>query len=253
MNQNFLQNESWLGPLMVAMQRAIVEEFNATDWQELGYLPGCHAYIRGHGRLLRSLSFGDEDYGACVFLALQHFAHSGGGVLAAVIEHPKIYPHLQRTVPAKLIELGYQIGHVPAVPPSARASDVVRRALDDANHLLVTSGATSAIDRLHTALHGYLKSTCLDAGIPIPDDATMTQAYKALRISHPALQSLGRHGREVEKVLTSFASVLDAFNTLRNHGSVTHPNEHLLEAAEATLVVNAVRTIFHYLTQKIGP
>ncbi|MFW8695668.1 abortive infection family protein, partial [Mesorhizobium japonicum] len=96
-------------------------------------------------------------------------------------------------------------------------------ALTDADQLLASSGAPSAIDRLHTAMHGYLKSACQDGGISIPDNATLTQAFKALRANHPALQSLGGHDNEIGKILTSFASVLDALNPIRNHGSVAHP------------------------------
>jgi len=69
MNYELLEDSAWRGPLMLAMQRAIVADFNSTDWQELGYLTGFHDYIRGHARLLRSLGFGDKDYGACVFQA----------------------------------------------------------------------------------------------------------------------------------------------------------------------------------------
>lgn len=96
-----------------------------------------------------------------------------------------------------------------------------------------------------------MKSTCADCEIPLSEGVTLTQAYKALRTHHPALQSLGEHDGEIGRVLASFASVLGAFNTLRNHGSVAHPNEDIVERAESELVVNAVRTIFHYLSQKI--
>ncbi|KZE46003.1 hypothetical protein J3A72_003047 [Stenotrophomonas sp. PvP093] len=236
---------------MLTMQRAIVADFNETDWHELGYLTRFHDYICGHARLLRSLGFGDDDYGACVFQALEHFANNDIRALVAVVDHPKVRPHLEREQAAKLIELGCQAGHVPAVLSTISASEVVRRALQDADHLLATSGAPSAIDRLHTAMHGYLKSTCQDCAISLPEGATLTQAYKALRAHHPALQSLGEHDGEIGRVLGSFASVLDALNTLRNHESVAHPNEDIVERAEGELVVNAVRTIFHYLSQKI--
>jgi hypothetical protein len=251
MNYELLEDSAWRGPLMLAMQRAILAEFNSTDWHELGYLTGCHDYIRGHARLLRSLGFGDDDYGACIFQALEHLANNGTQALVAVVDHPKVRPYLEREQAAKLMEMGYQAGQVPAVLPTVSASEVVRRALQDADHLLSTSGAPSAIDRLHTAMHGYLKSTCHDCAISLPDGATLTQAYKALRAHHPALQSLGEHDGEIGRVLGSFASVLDALNTLRNHGSVAHPNEDIVEQAEGELVVNAVRTIFHYLSQKI--
>lgn len=151
-NDHLLNDSAWRGPLMLAMQRAIVAEFNATDWHELGYLTGFHDYIQGHARLLRSLGFGDDDYGACVFQALQFFANNDARALVAVIDHPKVHPQLERVQAEKLIELGYQVGRVPAVLPSATASDVVRRALIDADNLLATSGAPSTIDRLHTAM-----------------------------------------------------------------------------------------------------
>lgn len=54
------------GKLMLALQRAVSDQFTQTDWEELGYETGEHNYITGHPRLTRSLYFGDEDYGACV-------------------------------------------------------------------------------------------------------------------------------------------------------------------------------------------
>jgi hypothetical protein len=252
MNHQLLNDSTWVGPLMLALQRAILSEFDREDWHEIGYLTGHHDFIQGHSRLLRSLGFGDDDYGSCIYQVLEHFCRYAPQGLLALIEHEKIRPHLEKSVPGKLNELGYFGGHVPAVLPSASASDVVRRALTDADQLLASSGATSSVDRLHTAIHGYLKSACQDSGISIPDNATLTQAFKALRVNHPALKALGSHEKEVDKILASFANILDALNPIRNHGSVVHPNDRLIELAESTLVVNAVRTIFHYLNQKLG-
>lgn len=252
MNHHLLSDSAWAGPMVLALQKAIVAEFNREDWQEIGYQTGQHEYIQRHDRLLRSLGFRDDDYGDCVYQVLQQFCRYDTKALVALIEHEKLLPHLERSVPTKLNDLGYFGGHVPAVLPSANASDVVRRALIDADQLLATSGATSVVDRLHTAMHGYLRSACQTAGISIPDNATLTQAFKELRAHHPALQSLGSHDKEVGKILLSFATVLDALNPIRNHGSVAHPNDRLIELAEGSLVVNAVRTIFHYLNQKLG-
>ncbi|WP_432217080.1 abortive infection family protein [Pseudomonas kribbensis] len=251
MNHQLLHDSAWSGPLILALQKAILSVFTREDWRDIGYLTGHHDYIQNHSRLLRSLGFGDDDYGDCIYQVLNYFSFNDIKALVALIEHEKIRPFLEQSIPGKLTELGYSTGHVPAVLPSARASDVVRRALTDADQLLASSGATSAIDRLHTAMHGYLRSACQDVGISIPSNATLTQAFKELRTHHPALQSLGSHDKEVGKILTSFASVLDALNPIRNHGSVAHPNDRLIELPEGTLVVNAVRTIFHYLNQKL--
>ena len=40
----------------------VVAKFNSSDWQVLGLKTGCPDIVQGHGRLLRSLSFGDADY-----------------------------------------------------------------------------------------------------------------------------------------------------------------------------------------------
>lgn len=252
MNESLLQDPSWNGPLILALQRAIVKVFSEEDWREVGLLTGHLDYLTGHNRLFRSLSWQDTDYGNCVHQALSYLMSSDGRALATLVMHEKILPILEQTQPQSLAQLGHRGGYVPAVAPSLSASDVVRRALSDADQLVATNGAQSAVDRLHTAMHGYLKTACKDAGISIPDNATLTQAFKALRSEHSALGDLGSHGSEVAKVLQSFAAVLDALNTIRNHGSVAHPTERLIEPAEASLFVNAVRTLFHYLSHKLG-
>jgi len=253
MNHDLLEDSAWRGPLLLAIHRAILSEFSAADWREIGYETGFQDYITKHPRLRRSLSWKDDDYSDHVFGVLEHFSHQDIQALVAVIQHPKIRPHLERDQPKKLIEMGYQAGHVPPVTPHVSASEAVRRAIADADNLLATSGAPSAIDRLHTAMHGYLKAACQESGIELPDGATITVAYKALRAEHPALQSLGNHDGAIGKILAPFAAVLDALNNLRNHASIAHPNENLLDAPEAALVVNAVRTMFHYLNQKLRP
>ncbi len=130
------------------------------------------------------------------------------------------------------------------------ASDSVRRALDDAHNLMRTSGPQSAVDRVHTALHGYLLSLCDDAGIAHGDRPTMNQLFKALRAEHPSLGNLGVREDDVAKMLGSMASILDALNPVRNNASMAHPNSSLVGEAEAVLVVNTVRTLLTYFDAK---
>lgn len=47
---------------LIRLARLAVANFNAGDWQELGVHTGALDAIRGHDRLLRSLSFNDPDY-----------------------------------------------------------------------------------------------------------------------------------------------------------------------------------------------
>jgi hypothetical protein len=137
---------------------------------------------------------------------------------------------------------------VPAPEPRLTAA-VVERALRDAQNLLQSSGAISAVDRAHTALHGYMRLLCDEASIVRPDDASVTQLLKLLRTNHPSM-TVGSHAAETKRVLDAMATALDAINTIRNRASVAHPNEQLLNNAEAVLALNAIRTILHYLDLK---
>jgi len=131
-------------------------------------------------------------------------------------------------------------------------SAVVRRAIADAETLLQSRGPTSAVDRVHTTLHGYLKVSCDDAGIVYGTDPSILDLFKLLKQHHPRLHSLGAHQGPIVQVLRSFGSMMDALNPARNRGSVAHPNEKLLDADEAMLFINAARTVLQYLDTKLG-
>jgi hypothetical protein len=128
----------------------------------------------------------------------------------------------------------------------------VERAISDTESLLKTSGATSGVDRIHTALHGYLRAVCVDASIKYEEGDSITKLFKLLRQHHPSLQNLGARQGDIEKVLQSFGTVIDALNPIRNKASIAHANENLLEKDEALLVINAARTILHYLDAKFS-
>lgn len=130
-------------------------------------------------------------------------------------------------------------------------SEVVERALLDAQELLRTSGATSGVDRLHTALHGYLQQVCVDADLKTASDASLTDLFKAMRERHPAFRDLGPRSDDILRVLKALATILDCLNPLRNKASVAHPNSALLPEPEAMLIVNTARSILHYVDEKI--
>jgi hypothetical protein len=131
-------------------------------------------------------------------------------------------------------------------------SAVVERALLDAEKLMASSGATSGVDRAHTALHGYLSQVCSDAKITTGQDPSMTQLFKLLRAQHPKFQSLGPRSEDVSKLFGAMATVVDVLNPIRNKASVAHPNPALLAEPEALLVINSVRTLLNYLDSRLS-
>jgi hypothetical protein len=58
------------GPELIQLKNAVVEDFDDSNWRELGALTNTIDEVERHPRLLRSLSWGDPDYDglALVFL-----------------------------------------------------------------------------------------------------------------------------------------------------------------------------------------
>lgn len=144
-------------------------------------------------------------------------------------------------------------GTSPIASPDLKiTSEVVERAIKDVEALIQTSGAVSGVDRIHTALHSYLRSVCDGENIEYAKDDGIAKLFKSLRQHHPALQNMGPRSQDIERVLQSFANIMDALNPIRNNASIAHPNEDLLDKDEAMLVINVTRTLLHYLDSKFG-
>lgn len=155
-------------------------------------------------------------------------------------------PELQRFI--ERLESGPQVA---GVTPQI-TSEVVLRALSDAETLIQSSGPTSAVDRVHTVLHGYLQAVCDGEGITYKRDDSMVALLRKVQAEHPNLSDLGPRSQDIGKVLNASASILDALLPVRNQASVAHPNQELLGEAEAMLVINVGRSLLHYLDAKLS-
>jgi hypothetical protein len=182
-------------------------------------------------------------------------AHTQAAILRGV---SKKYPYgstVYRTKAknAELSRLIAQCSEAAAVSPMdfKTASAIVQRAIADVATLLASGGPTSAIDRIHTAIHGYLKNACASEKITLPHDASITATFKLLRQHHARLRGSGEQHESITRVLNSFASVLDCLNFARNRRSMAHPNEALLDGSDALLFINAARTLLQYLDARL--
>jgi hypothetical protein len=137
---------------------------------------------------------------------------------------------------------------IPAVasPKPTFTSAAVERALTDAEILIATSGPTSAVDRAHTAFHGFLLALAADAGISVETDASVTSIFKKLRGVHPGIQVV-TEDKDMQRIFFAASSIIDTLNAVRNRRTLAHPNEGLLDSAAAMLMINGIRTILHYL------
>jgi len=150
------------------------------------------------------------------------------------------------------LDLALDTGPEPVSSPSLEIrSDAVERALSDAEQLINSRGASSAVDRVHTAIHGYLRAITSKARIEVAEDANITKIFKEIRTKHAAFTKPRPGSAEIDRVVNAMATILDALNHLRNRVSGAHPNEAVLDEPEAMLVINSVRTLLHYLDSKL--
>ncbi|KQR18029.1 MULTISPECIES: abortive infection family protein [Xanthomonas] len=181
-------------------------------------------------------------------------AHQQAAILRGVAQkYPQGTEHF-RTPQAyrQLLQMAKRCADGLSVRASSPAitSDVLKRALADADTLIQSAGPTHAVDRIHIALHAYLKAVCYARDIEPPQGATITNLFKLLRTEHPALNDLGSQSDAMGRVLNCLSSVIDCLNPARNNASLAHANEALLEKDEAMLTINAARTVFQYLDSK---
>lgn len=137
-------------------------------------------------------------------------------------------------------------------PVIQNTSEVVLEALKDSEVLLKTRGPISAVDRAHTALHGYFKQLCMDRGVAFPSNPSLTSLFKLIRENFPEFSSTIPHDSEARRVFMSMATALDSLNTIRNRGSIAHPNDLIIEAPEAMLYINLSRAVLGYIESKTG-
>lgn len=238
--------------LIPVISEAISKTFDKGDWKSIGYATENEDLIQNHSRLFRSLHWGDEDYEGCVFDVIEHIYDSDDQNIEKLIRNSKVEKWIKSNKPDIYKEY-LDKTYVPSFKQrEIKPSEIVEKALEDAQTLLTSSGPVSAIDRVHTALHGYLKHQLDLRGINYRSDTGITELYKSLRECVPEIRELGERSEDLNKMLRSLTSVLDALNPIRNRASVAHANESLIGDAEAKFVINIVSSVLHYFDEKLN-
>jgi hypothetical protein len=162
-----------------------------------------------------------------------------------------------------LIELGLSIRFIGAeliidtspdpvsTPKIENSSAAVERALIEAERWVTERSPISAVDRAHTALHGFLRTVCATGGLTASGEESLTELLKWLREHHPKFSGRVPHHEHSGKLLKAMGSICDTLNTLRNRGSLAHANAMLLDDADAMLAINASRTVLHYIHHRL--
>jgi hypothetical protein len=114
------------GKELIEIKNQIARQFTKSDWLELGYTLDSYEIINGHERLLRSLSFGDDDYEGNILDVLTKIIKKNPNNLEEIKSYlsnkyaaPEVSDFISTAhteIPKKLISFSPQVFEVPNKP-----------------------------------------------------------------------------------------------------------------------------------------
>ncbi len=233
------------------IKKAVSSTFNEGDWKEFGHETDKIDIINS-GRLLRSLSWNDTDYDGHIYTALDQIIRNNSDNFNILIQKDKIKTYIKSHDLKTYNEIYDATTFIPSFKPEKLSlKEVANKALANADDLIKAGEPESAVDRVHTVLHDYLRAVCDSYNIEYASGDAITRLYKRLREDVIFTGSGISQSDDIKKILSSLAACVDSLNTLRNHASLAHANDRLLGIPEATLAINTTRTVLHYIEARI--
>jgi len=240
---------------ILALQRAIKATFDDARWHELGYLVGKHEVVAGHGRLLRSLYWGDDDYGSCIFTVLPDLLGNDFQNLRTVEEFVGLREWLRKN-DAKLYaelyddaapELVVSLEHVEKVAGIHDVLELNRHA-GRIRHGIADDPA-QAIGSAKELLETVLKTVIGDHEQKSRDDIPELLKKAQIKLD---LDPRGASGAEtLRRTLSNLGQIVHGVAELRSLYGTGHgrSKSRELESAHALLVVNAAITVATFLLE----
>ena len=129
----------------------------------------------------------------------------------------------------------------------ATKSDTVQKAIEDAELFIREGKMESAVDRIHTAFHGYLQIQLEKHGKSFQKDDSISSLFNNLIDCYQASIHPENVAKRVKTILRSGGGMINAINELRNNNTTVHPNEQLIQKREAMLVLHLMNAMVTYI------
>jgi hypothetical protein len=234
---------------LVACKRCIEATFTESDWIELGYLTSSSTIVSNHPRLLRSLGFGDDDYGACVLDVLATIVGSDGEHLGTIEDFIRLEEWLSRNDAVLYVAL---YGGTLELPEEDLANLSDPAVIETHLHRIrrsILSDPEQAIGAAKELIESTAKIVLTTLGESFSATADMGELVKAVQTAlalHPASVAADAKGADAtKKVLGGLTSIAIGLAELRNlygtgHGKATTAAG--LRPRHAQLAVDAATT-----------
>jgi hypothetical protein len=240
---------------ILALQRAIKATFDDDRWHELGYVVGKHDVIADHARLLRSLHWGDDDYGTCIFKVLPELLGEDFENLRTIEEFVGLRDWL-RQKDLKLYGELYDDGASAPVVSLEHVEEVagVHDVLELNRHAArirhgIAEDPAQAIGSAKELLETVLKTVIGDHEQKSRDDIPELLKKAQIQLNLDPRSASG--SETLRRTLSNLGQVVQGVAELRSLYGTGHgrSKSRELEIAHARLVVNAAITVATFLLE----
>lgn len=150
------------------------------------------------------------------------------------------------------VDIGILVEHYEIIDFSTISlTEVIGKAISDAELLMREGKYDSAFDRVHTAFHGYLRKLLDNKGVTYEESDTLSQLYTKLHTEISSNIGSTEIAELVKKSLRSASGVIAAINEMRNRHSLSHPNDDLLQKREAEFAIRLIKDLSDYINNII--
>lgn len=129
----------------------------------------------------------------------------------------------------------------------ATRSGTIQKAVEDAEVFIREGRYDSAVDRVHTACHGYLRQVLTEHGVAYGADEGLPSLFAKLHGYYGDSIQPADVAERLKTILRSAGGMINAVNELRNNNTIAHPNGQLIQKREAQLVIRLVNAVVDYI------
>lgn len=120
-------------------------------------------------------------------------------------------------------------------------------ALKDAQAHIDVGQFTNAVDRVHTAFHGYLREVLDGYQIQYVRSDNLSALLTKLHEFYGQVIQPPEVAARIKTILRCSGGIVQSVNEIRNNNTVAHPTHQLIEKREAELVVRVVDALLCYI------
>jgi hypothetical protein len=251
--------KSQTSQIIPLLKRAIEATFNSENWKEIGYMTDTIEWIKQHPRLLRSLAWGDDDYGGHVYDAIGYILQQDYGNVEKLLKYECIEGWIKGNEPKLYLELyGENLIPTDVIMDISQASQEidVEEHINRIRDSLVKDPAV-AIGSTKELLETVFKTVLhIDGAIIGKDD--MPKLWKkvqtALVLDPSQVESTAPGADSFRRLLGSMTQIVVSITELRNLYGTGHGKSKAtkLDTESAQLVVAAGTVLARYIMRRHG-